>query len=113
MNKLRILVVDEVPAWRDQLFQILNKGLSNYVSEISNTYYKTALNYINKERYDLIIVNLYGDDPSSPQSESHYSLLFLDAVRQSKINKNSVLIVLSTQYNTSRIKRALSDLNVY
>lgn len=122
MSDFRILVVEDHPGWLDALKDYLQQRLK---SASPDTYagvvvvdgastYADAVRYIQKEIYDLIIVDLALNGNSlSPEDINHQGMDLLQVIRQSQHNRDCALLVLSGQQGITPVSQALRVYGVH
>lgn len=122
MSDFRILVVEDHPGWLDALKDYLQHRLKSaspdthagaVVVDGASTY-ADAMRYIQKETYDLIIVDLglNGNSPA-PEDINHQGMDLLRVIRQSPYNRDCALLVISGQQDITSVSQALSIYRVH
>lgn len=121
MSDLRILVVEDNQNWQDALkeylqrLKIMHKEKASSVVHVDSAFnFDQASRYIEKEKYDLMIVDLAlnGNSPDS-ENASRQGMDLLQVVRQSSFNKDCGLIVLTSRGDITTAKQALKNYGVY
>lgn len=116
MSDFRILVVEDNPVWLVALKDYLQRRLKSASPDTNagvvvvdgTSTYADAVRYIQKETYDLIIVDLALNGNSlSPEDINHQGMDLLQVIRQSQHNSDCALLVLSGQQGITPVSQAL------
>ena len=112
MSKLKILIIEDLGHWQNQL-QTLARRLGSVECDLAGNG-EIAADYINNRKYDLAIVDLLLASGGSEVNEhAEVDLNLLQAIRNSEANRACAVVVLSGYGNTARTREALRKYAAY
>ncbi len=111
MSKVRILIIEDLENWRNQLKELVRRLGSVEYDVASDP--DTAADYIKNRKYDLAIVDLLLAGGVSGGEAADIDLDLLQAIRESESNRRCGVVVLSGYGNTARTREALREHDAY
>jgi CheY-like chemotaxis protein len=113
MCPLRFLVIENDPKWQRVLRDVLRR-LGGEVEMLSATTHSEAAVHISSQEFDLATVDLsLLSDPIDRQRADDKGMELVGMLRESPLNRNCGLIVLTGYPTTASMRQALRDYYVY